>query len=193
MPAGRWVRAGVGQQAFGFASNALYSFDLAKGSLRATVVRAAHFAKTSCASDRDKRSGTAAPWRSVMDQGALSFQFVLNPGEEELVRLAYELEQPLVSLPVPARKAEWRRSGSLAELMPSGLRLLALKPAENGKGWILRVQEGAGKAAEGRLIWLGKPLKLGRISPNAIATFRLTQAGKGWRCEATTLVEEPCR
>ena len=90
VPGGAWVRAidRRGVPSLGFASDALYGFDIAGGALRPSVVRATGF---SCG------LGTEAPtepWRHQSDTGLLSFRFLLAPGDADMPRLAAELEQP---------------------------------------------------------------------------------------------------
>ena len=90
VPAGPWVRA-IGRDGaakLGFASDALYGFDIAGGALRPSVVRASGF---SCG------LGKKAPtelWRHQSDTGLLEFRFLLAPGAADMPRLAAELEQP---------------------------------------------------------------------------------------------------
>jgi len=91
----------------------------------------------------------------------------------ELPRLARELEQPPIAQTVPASPGKLARAGSLLTL-PAALRLLALKPAEDGRGWILRAQEITGRSQTASAMWLGKKFNLGRIPGSAIAAWRLT-------------------
>jgi len=157
VPGGRWVR--VGQ--FGFASDALYNFDAKPGTLRATVVRAPRYA----AGDEQPE-----PWKATMDRGELKFRFVVTQAAGQIERLAQELETPLIAQSVPAAPGRLPRVGSLLTL-PASLRLLALKPAEDRRGWILRVQ--SQRTAQAHCIWLGKKLRLGRVAANQIVTWRL--------------------
>jgi alpha-mannosidase len=69
VPGGRWVRLFNGEHTDGFASDALYNFDLKDGSLRATIVRASRFA---C--DR-RQSAEVEPWRPTLGTGELRFAF----------------------------------------------------------------------------------------------------------------------
>jgi alpha-mannosidase len=73
---------------FGFASDALYAFDLTDGALRATVARATRHAN-------DVETGPDTDlWRPATDAGEHRFRFLLTPGGAELPRLAAELEMP---------------------------------------------------------------------------------------------------
>ena len=63
---------------------------------------------------------------------------------------------------------------------PAHVQLLALKPAEVGRGWIVRVQESAGKPATLKARWLKRSVNLGKIAPRAIQSFRLVQRDGTW-------------
>jgi len=128
-------------------------------------------------------------WRPTVDNGELKFSFVLSPGDAQLPRLAGELEQALLTVPVPPKKASLPRKGSLAELMPSTLHLLALKPAYNAHGWIVRVQESAGQTVRAKLTWLGKHINLGTVHPRRIATWRIFKKAGHWKAEPILTTE----
>lgn len=166
VPGGRWVRAGN----FGFASNSLYNFDLKDGALRATVVRASRYG------DDVQTEPDETRWLPAMDAGELKFRFLLLPPDGDLQRLARELEEPPVVQHVPAIMGELPRTGSLMALSPRSLRVLALKPAQDGRGIILRAQETEGKKAAGELTWLGRALELGNVAAHEIATWRIGAA-----------------
>jgi len=190
MPGGRWVRVRGGKASFGFASNALYNFDLTDGTLRATVARASRYAKTSNPlPDPAQGNRQPPPWHPVVDRGELNFSFVLADGDADLGRLACELEQPPVAAIVPAHPGRLPRAGSLSALKPGNVRILALKPAENGIGWILRLQETAGKKARVEWQWLGRKVEIGELTPFQLATFRVEPAAKGFKVTRTDIVE----
>ncbi|MBN2452271.1 MAG: glycoside hydrolase family 38 [Lentisphaeria bacterium] len=178
VPGGRWVRLRTPRGLFGFASNALYGFDLKDGVLRASMARASRYAN-------DVRTPPEGdPWRPVVDTGELTFRFLLAAGREagrELPRLARELELPPVTACVAPSPGNLPRTGSLGGVRPESLQLLALKPAEDGRGWVLRLQETAGRTATATLTWLGQVLRLGPVPARAIATWRLVQEGGVWR------------
>ena len=94
-----------------------------------------------------------------------------------------------MSILVPPHKGKWKRRGSLASIGPENIKLLGLKPAEDGKGLILRVQETSGKATQPKLVIGGKTVKLLRMDANRIATWRLT--GKPGRSKGPR--DEYCR
>lgn len=175
LPGGRWVRAtGGAREALGFASDALYNFDLKGGSLRATVVRATRWA---C----DRRiTADQEPWTPATDSGEHRFRFLLCAGDQSLPRLARELEEPVVATAVPPSPGALPRTGSLVRVRPSGVRVLALKPAERGAGVILVLQSENAKAAKVVVEWLGTILTLGLLEAGRIGAWRLTKKRGGW-------------
>jgi alpha-mannosidase len=183
VPGGRWVRTRA-NGGFVFASDSLYNYDLKDGVLRATVARASYYANDDVDNDPDKN-----PFRPSVDCGELRFAFVFAPGDSDPSQISRELEEPPQVLLIAPRKGDLGRSGTLAALAPSSLRLLALKGAEDGRGYILRVQEMSGKSADATLTWLGTKLALGSVKGASIATWRLTQSTKGWSAEAVDIVE----
>ncbi len=168
VPGGRWVRvSGRAGAVLGFASDALYNFDLKGGAFRATVVRATRY---SC----DRQIGRdAEPWTPATDAGELRLRLVLTPGDAALPRLARELEETPLAMPVPASPGSRPRMGSLMQVQPESVRVVALKPAEDGGGFILAMQSSDGRAVTPRLKWLGQPVTLGKIEAGKIAAWRL--------------------
>jgi alpha-mannosidase len=174
VPGGRWVRVDGRHGSFGFASDALYSFDIRESALRATVARASPYASDALFSD-------AEPWRPTVDAGELRFRFLLTRDVGSLPRLAAELEQPPVTLLCGSHSGAWARRGSLASLSPASLRLLALTASADGKAWILRLQETSGHAVTPHCTWLGQRLRLSRLAPYAIGAWRLASSKRRWK------------
>ena len=179
VPACSWVRAFRKGGELGLASDSLSCFDSSHGALRATVARASGYAMDG--------TGPMPAWRAAVDRGELKFRFLLNPGGAELPFLAQALEQQPVCTLVAATTGDLPRTGSLAELSPATLRLLALKRAEDGNDLVLRVQESDGHAAEATLHWLGEAVPLGPVSANGIATWRLTNGAHGWEARRCSI------
>ncbi len=127
------------------------------------------------------------PYLPAADSGELKFRFLMASGDDNLLLLAEQLEQPPVALPVPAKAGPLPRQGSLVHIEPENLRLLAFKPAEDGKGWILRLQEIAGRTVQPRLTLVGKTVSLDEVSAGRIATWRVALELQGIstrRCDA---------
>ena len=81
------------------------------------------------------------------------------------------------------------RSGSFASLRPASLQLLALKPAFDGDGLVVRVRETSGRTAKAVLDWLGERLSLGTVPGKRIATFMLRKTRSGWKAAPTDIAE----
>ncbi|HEY1922166.1 MAG TPA: glycoside hydrolase family 38 C-terminal domain-containing protein, partial [Tepidisphaeraceae bacterium] len=169
VPGGRWVRASGSQGKIGFASDALYNFDLSDGDFRATICRATRYANDSV------QGPEAEPWRPVVDAGELKFRFIVSGKDEGIAAMAGELEWPPITQIVPPARRALPRAGSIAELLPPSLLMTALKPAEDGNGFVLRVQETSGKRTLPRFRWMGRRMNLGSVESNAIATWRLVR------------------
>jgi alpha-mannosidase len=175
VPGARWARVHGKNGGMGFASDALYNFDSEKGEFRATVARASRYAN-----DAETPANTEL-WRPAVDCGELKFRCLVTNAKADLPRLAAELEQAPVVLMVPPGKGKHKRTGSLLELMPSSARLLALKRAEDGPGFILRAQAAPGKAVKVTALWLGKKIQLGALNGGEIGTWRLQSTKTGWK------------
>ncbi len=189
VPGGRWMRVPGGDggaAGWGFASDALYSFGVGDGCVTATILRATRFAAS------EEMTAEQQPWIPGTDIGEHKFNFLLTGNSAILPELAAELENPPVVQLIPAKPGRMPAQGSVLELKPASLELLALKPAEDGKGWILRVRHTGKKAVRPRLKLLGKTVGLGPVQANRIAAYRISKAGGKWQargCDATELGE----
>lgn len=182
VPGGKWVKV---NSKFGFASDALYNFSCEADVFSATVVRATRYA------DDVPTPAHVQPWLPATDPGEHKFRFLMTAAVDELPRMANYLEQPPVVVVVPARKGKLPKSGSLATLEPESLQVLALKAAEAGKGFILRVQAPVGPTLRARLRWLGQPIALGAVKGGQIISWHLKQIGKEWKATEVDSIEIP--
>ncbi|MCL4506410.1 MAG: glycoside hydrolase family 38 [Chloroflexi bacterium] len=171
-PGGRWVRTPM----VGFASNALYNFDLKNGALRATLARASRYACDLTL------SAEAQPWIAAVDSGELRFKFLLGPGDERLPILARQLEEPPVVMAVPPSPGDLPRTGSLLQLQPDCLRILSFRSQGEG-AYLLCLQEMNGQTVTPRMKWLGQPLKLSKLAGGKIASWRITRQAAGWQAD----------
>jgi alpha-mannosidase len=179
VPGGRWVRTAGGLV---FASDALYNFDIKGRALRATVVRSTRYATNPPAGAGD------TPWRPHSDLGEHRFNFALAASCTDPWELSARLEQPPLTVFASPHPGPAGRSGSFASLS-SGARLLAIKPALDAGGWVIRIQGLNTKSIV--LSWLGTRISLGRTTPFEIATWHLgLHAGK-WNARRITTAEEP--
>lgn len=102
VPGGRWVRVldAKGQTRFGFASDCLYNFNTRNRVLAATLVRASrHTLEMRDLPELD------APHRPVIDNGEFQLRGLISLPAADLPKLALELEQAPIVMPVPAGKA----------------------------------------------------------------------------------------
>jgi alpha-mannosidase len=174
VPGGRWVRVFGPERTFGFASDALYNYDLKGDTLRATIVRSSRYTS-------DVPETLELPKHfPVIDRGEYRFNFLLTADAASLPAFARELEAPSITLPIPNQKGALPPRGSFALLKNANLQLLALKPAENGRGWIVRLQEIGHRKTKPVLQWLGANLSLEEMPKNSIATYLLVKKGTAW-------------
>ena len=126
-----------------------------------------------------------------MDAGELKFRYAISCGRMDPGRLSDELEQPPVALMVPPHPGRLPRCGSLADLKPGLLRIMALKPAEDGRGIVLRAQNTGKKAVPAAsLRWLGEKIALeGSVLPWQIKSWRLSRISGRWRSEPSGALE----
>jgi alpha-mannosidase len=185
VPGGRWVHLQGAAGDVGFASNALYGFNLTpQGDLHACVARATRYAADAPAQVDDFY------WRPVLDCGELRFRFLLTADIENLPALAEELEQPPLAMPVTPSGGDWPRQESLLAIEPKSVHLLAIKPAEVGQDWILHLQSAAPAAITPLLTWLGQNLPIAPLLPLKVEVIRLHQQEDGrWQAVKNNLLE----
>lgn len=183
VPGGRWVRVGIGERAFVFASDALYNFDLGLVAFGATVLRSCRYAAM------NRSTPAEQPSRPYMDLGEHVFQFALAVGDADAGALSRRLESPPIAAIVPARAGTWPRSGGMLRLS-AGLELLAFAPATAKGGWFLRVQNTTARRLVGSVVFLGAKLALGSITKYRIHTVLLQQDGQTWKTTVVNAVEE---
>jgi alpha-mannosidase len=173
VPGGRWVRAGMGVNQLGFASNALYGFETTVEEFRVSIARSTRYAS------EVRRHADETPWFPVMDQGELRFRFLLTPDHDGLEKLAAVLEEPPVAMPVPARPAKGPARGSIMELLSNECEWLALRWMTRGEFELRLRNTGAARALAVR--WLNVRLSLGRVAAGEIATWRISKKAGIWR------------
>ena len=185
VPGGRWAKVSA-RQPYGFASDSIYNFDARKGLFRATVARSSHYASEGTYRIDD------VPEMPVTDCGEYRFKFLLGPADSRIERLADMLEaRPFVQTVPPLAGKGLKRTGSLLEIDGGSFKMLALKPALDGKGLLLRVQELSGKTSRLKITLLNEKLDLGEVGAHKIASFRLTKSKRGLKVEEADSVETP--
>jgi len=188
VPGLNWVLVKRDGGGFGFVTDSLSSYTVANGMFSATVARASRYAASG------KSAATAEPWRPAVDCGELQFRFGFCPMEAHLPAVARAFSLPLLAQIMPAKPAlapALPACGSFAEVSPATLTVLALKPAADGDGLVLRVQETTGTAQVATLTLFGAAVALGPVASGAMATWRVRRAGAAWSAVATDLLERP--
>ena len=146
-----WVavqgRVGNDEYTVGLINNQTYSYDCLNGLLRTVLIRSAPFARHD---PFQVPHNDAGAWQ---DQGRQERRFWLVRGKGtfaalELDRLAEEAQTPAEYVLDSAHEGTEPRELSFLRLSPGTVTLLALKRAERGEGFVVRVQERAGKASE---------------------------------------------
>jgi alpha-mannosidase len=180
VPGGRWVRIGG---KVGFASDALYGFETTPGLFQVAIVRASRYANSTKTAPHEEL------WRPAVDAGELQFRFLFTTDLARLPRLARELEEPVLTQCVSPHAGRLGRSGSLFQLDAAQVQLIALKPAEKGRGFIVRLQEISGRSAQVEGRWLGKKIRFGKVEPWSLNTFRIVPKKGGFAAQPTNIIE----
>ncbi len=175
VPGGRWVKVGKAANAVGFASDALYGFDTTDSEFRATIARTSRYASDV------KRTPAERPWQPCADLGEHSFRALLTPDFDLLPRLADELQEPPVTLPVPFHTTEDQMPAlpscaSIISIKAPGLSLLALTPVANCSLQSIQVRlqnNTQASIANATISILGYSIVLGALAAGEIATWLL--------------------
>jgi len=69
------------------------------------------------------------------------------------------------------------------------MRVVAIRPAQDGNGVILSVQSAEGKASSASITWMGAALGLGKVPAGRIASWRLTSPGGQWTASPSSALE----
>ncbi len=151
-----------------------HSYAVAEGVLRQILVRGVPHAEHPPFGYSDDANV------AFLDQGWQERRFLLVGGEGAWQQL--HLDRRAAEFLVPAAtmldsghpgREPWERS-ALA-VGPESIAVLAVKPAEDGKGTILRLQETAGRASEARGQWQGHAFAV-PLGPWQVKTMRLAIA-----------------
>jgi alpha-mannosidase len=174
--------------AFGLVNDGTYGYDSLGSLLRADLLRSGYYGQHDPVQPVDKE------YEPLLDQGWMEKRFWLmaGPGGHEgleLQRRCEELQQPVRAVLDSAHPGTAAWEGSLLEVGPENVLATAVKPAEDGKGLILRVQETAGRNTKA-VITAGKG-KAFRVSLKAweIKTVRIL----GGRLLETDALERPLK
>lgn len=128
-----------------------------------------------------------------VDQGYQEFSLVLLPHlgdwrETDVITRARALNLPPVCITSHAHPGRRPPSDTLARLTTPELELTALKPAEDGLGFVVRMADKHGRGGSGQFIWLGQPFEVA-LSPFEVATWRLFEENGRWQFAACDMLE----
>jgi alpha-mannosidase len=130
-----------------------------------------------------------------VDQGFQEFNLILLPHlgdwrETDLIARARALNMPPVLTTTHAHAGEHPPVGSPGKLVARELELTALKPAEDGAGFVVRIADKHGRGGGGRLIWGEGSFDI-TLAPFEVATWRLYQEGGRWHFVPCDMLERP--
>jgi alpha-mannosidase len=130
-----------------------------------------------------------------LDQGSQEFTVVLRPHvgdwrEAEVVKRARELNLPLPAITMHSHAGSRPKSASLAALTNADMELTALKLAEDGDGYIVRVADRHGRPSRGALVWASQSFPLA-LEPFEVVTLRMRERDGRWEAASCDMIERP--
>ncbi|MGQ9683509.1 MAG: alpha-mannosidase [Anaerolineae bacterium] len=128
-----------------------------------------------------------------VDQGLQEFTLALRPHAGDwrgagVVRRARELNLGVLPVTMYAHPGRLPAAQSCARLEGDELELTALKPAEDGRGYILRIADRHGYGGVGTLHWQGQAYSIA-CKAFEVVTLRLVQEGGRWRAYPCDMIE----
>jgi alpha-mannosidase len=168
-----------------------YSCDVIGSTVRLTILRCPPYAYHQPHSPGSKHR---YDW---IDQGLQEFTLVLVPHvgdwrDAGVIRRAREVNLPIVPITMhchPGAVAMESRP-TLAALSSPELELTALKPAEDGDGYIVRVADRHGRGCAGELRWLDQSFPVS-VAPFEVITLRLSLRESQWQVSPCDMIERP--
>ena len=130
-----------------------------------------------------------------IDQGLQEFTLIFRPHLGDwrtagVVQRARELNLPAQAVTMYAHPGEMPPAQGLAMLEGNELELTALKPAEDGRGYIVRLADRHGYGGVGTLSWQGQSFTIA-LKSFEVATLRLVQRDGRWQAEPCDMIERP--
>ena len=185
-PAQCWAAVEDGSRGFAILNDGKYAYDVKEGEIRLTVVRGAIYADHFGMAVRDDLC-------DYQEQGEHTFKYIIKPyagsfGNAGVVRRAWELNSPAVSVTETYHKGKLPQTFGGVEIDNENVILSTLKQAEDGDGMIVRLYEcnGKGGATCVKLPWLNAEIKTS-FGPCEIKTFKIQADG---RAGEVNLIEE---
>jgi alpha-mannosidase len=128
-----------------------------------------------------------------IDQGYQEFTLALRPHAGDwrdtgVVRAARALNLPITAVTTHGHAGELPPQAALLELEAPELELTALKPADDGDGYIARLADRHGRGGTGALRWRGQRFEVA-CRPFEVITLRLRERAGSWAAEWCDLIE----
>ncbi len=184
------ARGRAGQQiGLAMMNDGKYGCDVAGSTMRLTILRCPPYAY-----HLPHPVGTKRRYDWV-DQGYQEFTLVLRPHvgdwrDAGVVQRARELNLPIVPITMHVPPGKRPPLASLLELSSPEMEPTALKPAEDGDGYIMRVADRHGRGGSGELRWISERFAI-RVAPFEVITLRLTQRAGRWQMIPCDMLERP--
>ena len=168
-----------------------YGCDVSGDTARLTILRCPPYAY-----DRIHFLGTKLRYDWV-DQGLQEFTLNLMPHVGDwraagVVQRARELNMPVVPITMHAHAGVLPPANSMAALDSPEIEMTALKPAEDGNGYIVRLADRHGLGGHGRLSWLDSGFEVA-VQPHEVVTLRLVDVDGDWRATPCDMLEREDR
>lgn len=166
---------GKGRASIGVINNGTYSYDCAGGVLRTILARSVPFAEHPPFNYKDDSNV------HFLDQGWMERRFLIVNSPKtlsELERLAMEYQLPGDAIMDNGHPGSEPWTNSLFSVDPESLSVLAIKPAEDGNGTIVRVQQFADREVLARICLHGGTMELS-VRPWEIVSVRFPSTGDG--------------
>ena len=150
-----------------------YGYDVSDSTLRVTVLRSPPYAY------HEPHAFGSKGRYDWIDQGGQEFTLVLRPHvgdwrDAGIVGRARTLNLPAVPITMHGHPGSRPPVDSLLELTCNDMELTALKPAEDGDGYIARLADRHGRGGQGELRWRGErfPVRVGTLRGGYLAPHR---------------------
>lgn len=193
MPLQMWLgaqgRAATGQiVGLALLNDGKYGGDVQDATLRLTILRCPPYAY-----DRIHTLGEKARYDWV-DQGLQEFTLALRPHlgdwrDAGIVQRARELNLSLQAVTMHCHAGVLPPANSLAVVDSDEIELTALKPAQAGYGYIVRLADRHGRGGQGRLTWLDASFPVA-VAPHEVITLHLEEQDGRWSARPCNMIEQ---
>ena len=100
------------------------------------------------------------------------------------------LNVPILPVTMHSHTGDLSPAASLLGLSSPEMELTALKPAEDGDGFVVRIADRHGRGGAGKVRWQGAMFPLS-VAPFEVTTLRLTQRDSRWQAQPCDMLERP--